>query len=212
MRHPCGHWLIALAAVAGAQPAIAAEDHRNHFASIHLDGGKIGNVHYTVKYDAEGEVEELKTRASVSMLGLEVFHFSQDLHESWDGGELQSLLGRTDDDGEIFEATAERTPREYDAALNGKPLALPHEAFPMSLWHYGITEQSLLFDLKDLRLLKVEVAKRDDTVTIDGQSVPASRFTFSGDWQGTVWFDPDEVFLRAEYEVEGRAVVVSLDP
>jgi hypothetical protein len=205
-------WLIALAAVAGTQPAIAADDHRSHFASIHLDGGKIGNVHYTVKYDDQGEIEELKTRASVSLLGFEVFHFTQHLHESWEGGELQRLRGHTDDDGAIFESSAERTPAEYNAALNGEPLVLPHEAFPMSLWHYRITEQSLLFDLKDLRLLQVEVAKSEDTVSIDGRSVPAFSFAFSGDWQGTVWFDRDEIFLRAEYEVEGRGVVVSVDP
>ena len=189
-----------------------AADDDHFFASIHLDDGKIGQVHYTVQYDDQGEIEELKTRASVSVLGIEVFHFTQHLHEVWQGGELQSLTGHTDDDGAVYETSLDRQPSEYDGTLNGKSLALPRDAFPTSLWHYRITEQSLLFDLKDLRLLKVQIAESADTLSMHGDAVAAERFDFTGDWQGTVWFDQNRKFLRAEYQVEDRDVVVTVDP
>lgn len=201
-----------LALLLGGACTAAASENNHYFASIHLDDNKIGQVHYTVQYDDQGEIEELKTRASVSFLGIEVFHFSQHLHEVWRDGELQDLNGHTDDDGDVYDTSLERKPGEYDGALNGKPLVLPHDAFPTSLWHYRITEQSLLFDLKDLRLLKVEVAESADTLSVHGETVAADRFDFTGDWQGAVWFDQDRNFLRAEYQVEKRAVVVTLDP
>jgi hypothetical protein len=63
---------------------------QNHFASIFLDGKKIGQVQYTVRTNDRGVVEELKTRTSLSILGFQVYYFTQDLHEVWNSGELQA--------------------------------------------------------------------------------------------------------------------------
>ncbi len=61
---------------------------QNHFASIYLDGKKIGQVHFTLRHDEKGLVEELKTRSSVSIFGIKVFYFTQHLHEIWKDGEI----------------------------------------------------------------------------------------------------------------------------
>jgi Domain of unknown function (DUF6134) len=98
-----------------------------------------GSIQYTVRTNDQGVVEELKTRSSLSILGFQVYYFAQDLHEVWRGGELQSLQGNTDDHRTIFKSSLQRNPTEYDGVLNGKTLALPHDAFPNSVWHYAIT-------------------------------------------------------------------------
>jgi Domain of unknown function (DUF6134) len=188
-----------------------AED-QNHFASIYLDGKKIGQVHYMVRTDDQGMVEQLRTRSSLSVLGFQVYYFTQDLHEVWKSGELQNLQGNTDDHNTIYKSSLQRNSTEYDGVLNGKNLTLPHNAFPTSVWHYAITQQSLLFDLKDLRLMKVKVSKSDDPVASGGRSIPASRFDFSGDWQASIWFDQNKQVLKMHYNVQGRQVVVTIDP
>ncbi len=184
---------------------------QNYFASIYLGGKKIGQVHYMLRQDEKGMVEELKTRSSVSILGFKVFYFTQHLHEVWKDGELQSMRGHTDDHGKIYESRLDRNPKEYDVVLNGKTLTLPHDAFPTSVWHYKITQKSLLFDLKDLRLMKVKVRESEDSVSVDGKSIPASRFDFSGEWRASLWFDQNKQLLKMKYEVEGREVVVVMD-
>ncbi len=186
--------------------------HHNHFASILLDGKKIGQVHYSVKHDERGEVEELRTKASLSVFGIKLYDFTQNLHEQWSGGELQSMWGNTNDDGKINQITLKRTPKRYEATLNDKPLILPHDAFPISLWHYAISQQSLLFDLANLRLMKVKVSKHKDTVVRGGKTVQTYRFDFSGDWQGSVWFDHNKQFVKAEYLSEKRLISVVMDP
>jgi Family of unknown function (DUF6134) len=193
-----------------AQGTRAAD--QNHFASIYLDGKKIGQVQYTVRTDDQGVVEELKTRSSLSILGFQVYYFTQDLHEVWKSGELQSMQGNTDDHRTIFKSSLERNPTEYDGVLNGKTLTLPHDAFPTSVWHYAITQRALLFDLKDLRLMKVKVTKTEDPVASGGRPIPASRFDFSGDWQASIWFDQNKQFLKMHYSVEGQKIVVTIDP
>ena len=61
----------------------AAARAENHFGAIYIDGKKAGQVHYTVEYGEDGEVETLKTRASLSILGIKLFNFEQNLHEAW---------------------------------------------------------------------------------------------------------------------------------
>jgi hypothetical protein len=129
--------IIALLVLVTSQRAGAADE--NHFASIYLDEKKIGQIHYTLRTDEKGMVEELKTRSSVAILGFQVYYFTQDLHEVWKTGELQSMRGDTDDHRKIYKTSLERKPKEYTGMLNGKLLTLPHDAFPASVWHYEIT-------------------------------------------------------------------------
>lgn len=204
-----GRCLAVLAVLLIVREAPAA-DH-NHFASIYLDGDKIGQVHYTVRYDEKGQVEELRTRASISILGIKLFHFTQHLHEMWKDGELQRMRGHTDDDGDVYEASVERNPTEYDAVLNSKSLTLPPDAFPTSVWHYQITQKSLLFNLEDLRLMKVKVVKSEDSVSVGKRSIPATRFDFSGDWNVSVWYDQNRQLLKTKHKVKGKDVVVTMD-
>jgi calcineurin-like phosphoesterase family protein len=191
------------------QGAHAAD--QNHFASIFLDGKKIGQVHYTVRTNDQGMVEEIKTRSSLSILGFQVYYFTQDLHEVWKSGELQNLQGNTDDHNTIYKSSLQRNPTEYDGVLNGKTLTLPHNAFPTSVWHYAITQKSLLFDLKDLRLMKVKVTKSEDPVTSVGRSIAASRFDFFGEWKASIWFDQNQQLLKMHYNVQGRDIVVAIN-
>jgi len=119
-----------LALATGAQAAARAE---NRFGSITIDGKKAGQVHYTIEYGEDGEVETLKTRASLSILGIKLFNFEQNLHEVWQQGGLQTLNGRTNDDGTIYEAALSRAPDGYEGPLNQQALDLPGNAFPASI-------------------------------------------------------------------------------
>ena len=201
--------MTVLAVLVISHPTGAAD--QNHFASIFLDEKKIGQIHYMLQTDEKGMVEEIKTRSSVSILGFQVYYFTQDLHEVWKTGELQSMQGDTDDHRRVYKSSLKRNVKEYDGVLNGKPLTLPHNAFPTSAWHYTITQQSLLFDLKDFRLMKVKVSKSDDSLSVGGRSIPASRFDFSGEWQASIWFDQNQQLLKMNFKAEGRDLVVMMD-
>jgi hypothetical protein len=161
-------WLVALIVFGLTSDLWAADPQQeNHFATIQVDCKKIGQVHYTLQRDEQGEVETLKTRASMSILGINLYSFSQDLNEQWASGELQAMDGHTDDDGKKFTVSLARKPAEYTAVLNDKSMTIPHDAFPNSVWHYAITEQSLLFDMgwDDL-----EAAVRGERILLSGPS------------------------------------------
>lgn len=209
-----GFWLGVVAiVVVGALPVGAmAENQRQTFASIFLDKKKIGQVHLTTVHDADGEVQELHARASVTFLGATLYAFSQEHHEIWKNGALQKLSGRTDDNGEVDAVGLERSGSEYRGTLNGEAVTLPHDAFPASLWHYRVTENTLLFNLVNLRLMKVSVKRAEETITWNKEKVPAERFTIAGDWSADAWFDADKDFLQGAYAVAGRRVRIVVDP
>ncbi len=189
-----------------------ADTFKNYFASIMLDGKKIGHVQYTARHDSEGTLQELKTRASLSILGFEVYHHTLHTHEFWEADEMKHLWGNSNEDGTAYEMDLTRTHGEYVGTLNNQLIKLPANSFPTAVWHYAITEHAQLFSIPEFRLLNVKVKKVPDAVLIGNKKIPAEKFAFSGDWKATVWFGLDKQFLKWEHKVKGKKVVVLLDP
>src|SRR5215510_6810325 len=118
--------LLTWVALIGLGPAVfAAARTENRFGSIRIDGKKAGQIHYTIEYGESGDVETLRTRASLSILGVKLFNFDQNLHEEWHRGELRHLRACTDDYGKIVDAAPTRGSAVFHGTLNGKPIELP---------------------------------------------------------------------------------------
>lgn len=185
----------------------------NIFASMSLDGKKIGQIHFVLKSAPTGEIQELRTNASVSVFGVRVYNFAQHLHEVWQNEAMESLRSDADDNGTEEKVTVKRASNAYTAERNGKSVELPANAFPDSVWHYEIGEKSLLFNSVDLKLLKVSVTKKDETITHHGKSVATDRFDFTGDWKATLWFaDENKRLLKAHRYINDREIVITVDP
>lgn len=199
--------LVGLMAPIAAQSAAQEQ----FFASIFMDKKKIGQVHIRLTRGETGEIEELRARASVSMLGIKLYEFTQDLNQTWQDGELQKMSGNADDNGKKYDVAADREPDKYRGTVNGKTVTLPIEAFPNTLWHYGITDHNLLFKETDLELLHVKVVRAEEIVSLHDKKVAATRATISGDFEAVVWFDEAKNFLKGEYEMNGRKIRVERD-
>jgi hypothetical protein len=190
--------------------AYAAQDEQ-FFASIFLDKKKIGQVHLRLTRGETGEIEELRARASVSLLGIKLYEFTQDLNQTWKEGELQTMKGNADDNGKSYDVAVDRGSNQYQGTVNTTAVTLPIKAFPNTLWHYGIVDHDLLFKQTDLELLHVKVVEAKETIKLHGKSVAAMRATISGDFNAVVWFDEDKNFLQGAYQMDGRKIRVERD-
>jgi len=202
-------FVLALVLVSGACRAESVIE--NVFASMSLDGKKIGQIHFVLKSAPTGEIQELRTNASVSVFGIKVYNFAQHLHETWKNDEMDSLRSTADDNGTTEKVSVDRASGAYTATRNGKPVDLPAGAFPDSIWHYEIGEKTLLFNSVDLKLLKVSVKRSDETITHQGAKVLAHRLDFSGDWKATLWFGDNKRLLQAHRYVNDRQIVITVD-
>jgi len=191
--------------------AYADKAQENLFATVYLKDDKIGKVHLTTIRDENGELEEFKANASVSFLGLEVYGFTQNLHEHWTKGDLQSMEGQTDDNGTPHNVDLNRGAAQYDGKYNEKPITLPLDAFPTTPWHYDITQSKLLFNIVDFDLLKVEIKESPDTIEIGDKKIETTKYVFTGDWEAVLWFDDTKNFVKGEYDISGRQITVILD-
>jgi hypothetical protein len=203
--------VIAVLLIASSTVVLGAGRAENRFGSIYIDGKKAGQIHYTIEYADNGDVETLKTNASLSILRVKVYTFEQTLHEEWRGGQLHELRGRTDDAGKIYEASLQRGPVQYTAVVNGKAIELPDRAFPASVWHYAIVDRPLLFDLKLFKLMNVKTSRSEETLTIDNRKIATERFDFSGDWTATAWFDAKHQLVQFRHHIDNHEVIVRLD-
>ncbi len=206
----CGLLLLILVFILVNQ--VNAEPYQNRFASISLGKKKIGHVHFVTKHDDNGILQELKTRSSLSILGKEVYHHNMHVHEFWEDGEMQHLWGSVNDHGDTYEINLKRNSDNYSGTLNNSLVTLPHNAFPVAVWHYTITQHPVLFSIPGLKLINIKVIKSADKVKIGEKLVPAEKFVFTGDMKFTLWFDHQQQFLKWAYKVKGRRVDVVLDP
>ena len=62
--------------VLGLAVAGKAAEPEQFFASVLLDKKKIGQFHVRISRAETGEIEELRARASVSMLGVRLYEFT----------------------------------------------------------------------------------------------------------------------------------------
>ena len=84
---------LILVVVCGFAAAGRAAEPEQFFASVFLDKKKIGQFHVRISRAETGEIEELRARASVSMLGVKVYDFTHDLTQTWRDGELNAPTG-----------------------------------------------------------------------------------------------------------------------
>ena len=192
--------------------AVLASEHENFFAAIFYDTNKIGTFHVRVSRGDDDEIEEIRARASVSLLGITLYEFAQDVTHPWQNGELEALSGTVDNNGTTYDTSLQKIDNRLDGSVNGNAVSLPATAFPNSLWHYGVIDHEPLFDETTLEVLDVAVAVSDDTVDFHGQQIETTKAVFTGDIDVTVWFDQDENFIKGMMTLDGRTLNVVRDP
>lgn len=196
---------VATVVAAGVLAAVPEGEHK---ARIYVDDDRAGTASFTREVTDNAKIDEVFSRVAVGFLGFDVFEFTQRLRQRWRDGQLQSLYGYTDDDGEIFEANLSRRDGALVGTLNGEPVELPGEAFPTSVWHYEVTERPILFDVKDLELRHVKVERSEEVLGIDGQRIPTERVDFVEGWDATVWYDDQQRLVQFVYVEDDHEVKV----
>jgi hypothetical protein len=73
---------VLLGVVLGLAVAGETAEPEQFFASVLLDKKKIGQFHVRISRAETGEIEELRARASVSMLGVRLYEFTHDLTQT----------------------------------------------------------------------------------------------------------------------------------
>lgn len=209
-------------AVACAVPAVghaatelvlptAAADRR---FSVLYRGFKIGT--HTISYSsATGETRvNTEIHLAVKIVFVPAYSFSHRSEEMWRAGRLMSLNSDTMDHGEALHVRGVATPQGFRVVSKSGPfIASAATLTSNSLWTPAMLEQTTVVDAEHGGVIGIHAQKvADEVIVITGRQVQATRYTFiTPYYAGTVWYDNQNHWVRAEFERDGSKVQYQLE-
>jgi Family of unknown function (DUF6134) len=170
--------LAAFLFVSGLCPAHAEMNAWNF--RVLLDGREIGRHQYTLR--GTGEERELRSEArfDVRVLYVSVYHYLHEAVERWNGNCLQSLISRTETNGERHSVSvAARGNRLVVERPEGRD-ELAGCVMSFAYWNPQILKEPRLLNAQTGELLPVRIApQNDETIEVRGQPLTAQRYRIS---------------------------------
>jgi hypothetical protein len=184
-------------------PAAYAEIGAWNFRVL-LDGREIGRHQFSLRDAGEGQELRSEAQFDVRLLFFSAYSYLHEAVERWDGNCLQSLVARTETNGESLAVSA--------ATGNGR-LAVErpegrdlHEGCvkTFAYWNPQILNSTLLLNSQTGEMVPVKItAQGRDTVAVRGQPVAADRHRISGPgMQIDLWYAADQ-WIALEALTEG---------
>jgi hypothetical protein len=152
------------------------------------EGSDIGDHRYTFRDDGEALSVQVETDVAVKLplIGVAVFRFEHDSHETWRDGRLATLTSTTNDDGEAHQVNLANA-----------------DGFPASLWNDGILEQTMLLNTVDGRSMATSVVHvGPETIQAKGQAVPAHHYRLLGDLERDLWYDASGMLVKVAFTAD----------
>lgn len=142
--------------------------------------------------------------ATVSVLGLPVYRFTQRVQEAWRDGRLLSLEAATDDNGVRTNVSAQATAQGLVVdGPRGRAIATP-SAIPTTYWNVGTVRGAQLIDTRDGEVMSRPVTPLAwERIPVAGEAaVAAQHFRIDGRMPCHIWYDAHGVWQRAACQTE----------
>jgi Domain of unknown function (DUF6134) len=167
------------------------------------DGDKIGE-HRVDFEDQDGILKvSVETAMEVNFAFVTLFRYEHKRVERWRDGELESLAGMTNDDGEETEISIVRKLGHYSRTINGVevdeeitgPLAID------SLWRRDLLAGGKLFSVASDKVYRVRSDLLGwETIETRRGEVEAEHYKLSGEVDRDLWYGAGGELLRVSYE------------
>lgn len=174
--------------------------------TIYKEADPIGHDVYTIDKAGDATTVSVKTQTDVRVLFLE-YHYKHQRTEVWKGGQLDSLVSDTDDDGTKHHIDLHRNAGALAGTVNGSNKTLPGDIAPFTLWTNAFLGHRLLLDVTDFAQMKVTIQdKGADSIKVGGQPVSAHHYYLDGDLNWDLWFDTDGGLLKTAFKKSGYPI------
>lgn len=165
------------------------------------DGDKIGE-HRLLFEREEGTLKvSVETDMSVKFAFLTVFRYEHKRVERWRDGELESLAGMTNDDGQQYEISIVRREGHYSRTVNGAEEEISGPVAVDSLWSKDRVTAGKVFSAASDKVYRVRSdTMGTETIQARGGEMQAEHIKLSGELDRDLWYDPAGGLLRVRYE------------
>jgi len=204
--------LLALwVAVPGANPA-RAEDPKHPPLGIFIyavsrDGSPIGQQRMELVSDGEKLRVISHTELEVTLLGMKLYGFNQQVEEVHAGGKMMSLTSETDDDGSDRKVNLTLQGNLLKGDYNGDPRAVDPTLTTSLYWQRPPLGEIQVLDV--LRGKVRDVKLKDlgpEILTVPVGVVETHHYQMTGEWKRDLWYDANGLLIAGELEKDGAKI------
>jgi hypothetical protein len=193
-----------------------------HAATLSPESAQTGTYVYQVtrngeavgeqRTDFERRGDELRVvtdiRINITLLGLNVYDFTQRIEERWYKGMLIALTSVAVDDGNTRNVRLAREGDRLVGSYDGKKRDLPGNLIPTTLWNSAVVEHSSVLETTKGRERSFTLAQEGiEKVKLPVGEVAARHFVFSGDFRREAWYNDSGVLVAAQMEAKDGSVI-----
>jgi hypothetical protein len=165
------------------------------------DGSKIGEHRLVFEREEETLKVSVETDMTVKFAFLTVFRYEHKRVERWRDGELESLAGMTNDDGQQYEISIVRKEGHYSRTVNGAEEEISGPVAVDSLWSKQRVTGGKVFSTADDKVYRVRSdTMGTETIEARGGEMQAEHIKLTGELDRDLWYDPAGELLRIRYE------------
>lgn len=162
--------------------------------------------------DAGSLEVKVSTDIAVKMAFITVYRFTHRSREEWVHGRLVHIDSKTDDDGTEHRMHADLAAGGLQVNGDEKHMVAPAGIVPASLWNHDIVTSRTL--LNTLTGKQMKIAVRDlgpESVKVHGHPARARHFVISGELERELWYDDNDLLVRARFKgSDGSEIVYAL--
>lgn len=163
-------------------------------------GDEIGTHRLAFKQEGDELKVNIDTDVAVKMLGIAVYRFEHEGHETWRNGHLVSLESNTNDDGTPHHLAVKEEDGKLVVDGDGRQGTEQEGIIPASLWNEDLVKQSVLLNTLDGSAMPVSVSKvGPENIEANGKSVTATHYSVTGKLQRELWYDENGVLVQVKF-------------
>jgi len=170
------------------------------------DGAVVGNHLVTFKKaNADLEVTS-KFNLKLSILGIPIYKYQYDSVEYWSDGMLMSLKVDVNDDGSKKQNIAARKNENFwvNGVIIGR--AKSNNLFPTNHWNADVLQQSKVLNTITGKVNLTNIQNEgQEVIAARGGDIKASKYSYSGDLNVTVWYDEDGRWVKLKFKGEDNS-------
>lgn len=176
---------------------------------ITRDGDPVGQ--HDVRFEAgpDGRIQvAVAFEVAIRWLGFTVYRYHYRSTATWRDGRLLTLTAEQNDDGARSRVRAETQDRSLVVDGPRGRWSDKGAIFPTNHWHAGVLSQDMVLNTLSGARAMVEIRHDGrDIVDTAGGSVAAWRFTYSGDFESTVWYDDAGRWVKMRFAAKDGSVI-----
>jgi hypothetical protein len=149
-----------------------------------------------------------EVRINVTLLGINVYDFTQRIEEKWANGQLVELRSLANDDGNHRNVRLARDGDRLIGSYDGKLRDLPGYLIPTTLWNSAVVGHSAVLDTVRGRERETRVQDAGiEQVQLPIGMVQARHYIFTGQFSREVWYDESGVLVAGQMEGKDGSVI-----